>query len=92
MPFWAKKIDWEKSPAHQELLGVFLKQYRPKDLYQNKGWFSEWHRVLGESPKAAIDRYIKNGYLTLSPLSGILNYGFKLTELKEMARKYGIPV
>jgi hypothetical protein len=92
MPFWAKKIDWEKSPAHQELLGMFLKQYRLKDLYQNKGWFSEWHRVLGESPKAAIDRYITNGYLVLAPLTNILDCSFKLNELKELAKKYGIPV
>jgi len=92
MPFWTKKIDWENSLAHQELLSMFLKQYRTKDLYQNKGWFSEWHRVLGESPKTAIDRYIKNGYLVLASLPNILDSSFKLTELKGMAKKYGVPL
>jgi len=92
MPFWIKKINWENSAAHQELLSMFLSQYRLKDLYHNKGWFSEWQRVLVESPKAAINRYIEKGYLVLAPLPNILDCSFKLTELKAMAKKYGIPI
>lgn len=92
MPFWSRKIDWQNSLAHRELLCKFLKANRLKDLYSNHGWASEWKVVLGEKVQTAIDRYIKNGFLILAPLESIIDYSYKLDDLKEIARKFGIPI
>lgn len=92
MPFWSRKIDWQNSLAHAELLSKFLKPNRLKDLYANRSWASEWKAVLGENLQTAIDRYIKNGYIVLAPLENIVDYSYKLDDLKEIARKFGVPV
>lgn len=92
MRLFKKKINWEKSFAHNELLSMFLKSYCPEDLYENKSWFFEWKNVLKESPKEAIERFIKFELLIIAPLSDILDYSFKLTELKIFAKELQIPI
>jgi len=81
-------FDWRKSNAHLLLLSKFI---RPKTM----GGFTRsdaWKTALGEGPERAIKRFLKEGMLTQADLTAQLDYKFKVSELKDMLRKRGLPV
>ena len=85
-------INWKKSPAHLELLSKFIHPTDPKSIYENPDWSSVWESVLEENPKKSIQRLINEKYLVKPDFPGLLDFKFKLTELKELCKKYGLTV
>ena len=53
---------------------------------------SNWHALLEEPPEKAIERFLVQGALVRASLSDRLDYHFKATQLKEMARQREMPV
>jgi hypothetical protein len=80
--------DWRKSPAHLLLLSKFLNPRTAEDFAKS----DNWKEVLKESPQQTIKRFIGDGMLTQSDLSGHVAYKFKVTELKNMLKQCGLPV
>lgn len=85
-------INWKKSPAHLELLSKFNHPTDPKSIYKNSDWSSVWETVLKENPKKSIQRFVNEKYLVKPDLPGLLEFKFKLTEIKHLCKKYGLIV
>jgi len=81
-------FDWRKSNAHLLLLSKFLRPRTVDDFAESDAWKT----VLGESPTRAIKRFLAEGILTQADLNEQLDYKFKVSELKDMLRKRGLPV
>lgn len=84
-------IGWKRSPAHIELLKMFINQYCPQDIYTSD-WAAIWSEKLGEHPKKAIDRMIKEGFLIEAPLEKWLDHNLTLPKLKAIAKQKALPV
>lgn len=81
-------FDWEKSPAHLLLLSKFRKPRAIDDFSQS----DTWEAVLNEAPKKAVKRFISEGLLKQASLNGLLDYKYKVSELKLMLEQRGLPV
>ena len=81
-------FDWKKSAAHWLLLTKFL-----NPLEQN--YFSgmeAWESVLGEKPSQSIKRFVDEGLIGLADLENTLIFKYRLQELKDLSKQYGLPV
>jgi len=81
-------FDWRKSNAHLLLLSKFIRPRTKDDFVRSDAWKT----ALGESPEQAIKRFLKQGMLTQADLIAQLDYKFKVSELKSMLRRRGLPV
>jgi hypothetical protein len=82
-----KRVDWQKSNAHQLLLSKFLKPRKPEDFDNDS-----WKNVLGDFSKNAIERFAKEGFLEEADLLVTLLAKKWGAELKDMLRQRGLPV
>jgi hypothetical protein len=85
-------FDWKKSPAHYELLRKFNHAYDSKEIYKNPDWLNIWKTILREHPQKAINRFVNEKCLVKPDLPDLLDFKFKLAELKNFSKKYGLPV
>jgi len=77
--------NWNNSPFHLALLSEFL---NPR-IIDN---FSErWEKELGESAKHCIERFISEGLVSRAILPELLDFKFKVADLKVMLRDRGLP-
>jgi len=81
-------FDWKKSPAHLLFLSKFRKPRATDDFSQS----DTWKAVLKESPKKAIKRFLDEGLLEQASPNGLLDYKYKVSELKSMLKQRGLPV
>jgi len=83
--------DWKNSPAHLQLYSYFVK---PETFYRfTEGYMSsDWRVVLKEPPAQTLQMLIKDGYLIRPDLVTLINYKFKLFDLKELCRERHLPV
>ena len=81
-------FDWKKSKAHWLLLSKFLHPENIEDF--NKAEY--WEGVLSEHPSKAIKRFVSEGLISMADLENTLAYKYKVTELKDMLKKRGLPV
>ena len=79
-------FNWRNSPPHMLFLQTFLKA-RPVDEHPALPNDSSWHALLEELPEQAIKRFLAQGALTKVTLAERLDFHFKASELKEMARQ-----
>jgi hypothetical protein len=75
------------SKAHLLLLSKFLVPHTINDFAQ-----SDWASVLGETGRQAIERFRNDGLLTEAGLNAQLGYKYKVSELKDMLKHYGLSV
>jgi len=81
-------FDWKKSPAHLLFLSKFCRPRAIDDFSQS----DIWEAVLNEAPKKAVKRFMSEGLLEQASLSGVLDYKYKVSELKPMLKQRGLPV
>jgi len=81
-------FDWRRSPAHLLLLSKF-RNPRPLDDFSKS---DTWELVLGEAPGKAVERFVDEGLLEQASLEGLLDYKYKISELKSMLERRGLPV
>lgn len=81
-------FDWKKSPAHLLFLSKFRKPRAMGDFSQS----DTWKAVLKETPKKAMRRFLDEGLLEQARLNGLLDYKYKVSELKPMLKQRGLPV
>jgi len=81
-------FDWKKSKAHWLLLTKFLHPQNPDDFSKSDIWES----VLSEKPSKSIKRFIDEGLIGVADLENVLNYKYKVSELKEMLKQRELPV
>ncbi|MEN6427253.1 MAG: SUMF1/EgtB/PvdO family nonheme iron enzyme [Phycisphaerales bacterium] len=80
--------NWQESRGHILLLREFLK---PRNVDDLPPMFAiGWDLILGEAPNAAIKRFLSCGVLTSADLSEKLSLRFKVTELEDMLKGYGL--
>ena len=84
-------FNWRKSTPHMLFLQTFLKM-RPANEHPPLPGDSNWHALLEEPPEKAIERFLVQRALVRASLSERLDYHFKATQLKEMARRRELPV
>lgn len=80
--------DWRKSPAHL----LFLSKFRSPQAIDQLPQFDAWEVALKESPRKAMKRFLGEGLLEQAGLSGLLDYRYKVSELKPMLKQRGLPV
>ncbi|MCG8096311.1 MAG: SAP domain-containing protein [Candidatus Thiodiazotropha endolucinida] len=85
---WLRKKDWKNSSSHLLLLSKFIKG----DSLDHFMHAEHWKSVLNESPKNAIKRFIKDGMLEPAELPELMDYKFKVSELKNMLKKRQLKV
>ena len=72
---------WRKSEAHWLLLSKFLYPQCPN-------FSKDWEKVLGESTKKAIKRFIKEGLIMLvNDLNVLMSHKYNINKLKVLLRK-----
>jgi len=81
-------FNWRESPAHLLFLSKFLRP-RTVDDFSKSG---AWKAVLRESPQKAVQRFLKEGMLEHADLAGLLDYEYKVSDLKSMLKEHGLPV
>jgi hypothetical protein len=81
-------INWRKSNAHLLLLSKFL---HPNSI-EEFAKADYWNNALGENATQAIKHFIDEGILLKADLEGLLDYKFKITELKNMLKERGLKV
>lgn len=81
-------FDWRESPAHLLLLSKFRSPRDPSKYYGDENW----EAVLGERPKKAINRFLKDGMIGKADLHGLLSHKFRVADLKPMLRERGLKV
>ena len=87
------KVVWQESVPHI----LLLSRYKNAREDYREGWlgghdWEEWEKVLNESPRKAIGRFLKDGALEQASLEGCLAYKFKVSELETMLKQYGLSV
>ena len=82
---------WMNSLAHLELLSKFLK---PLSIYYIPESYREpdWYNALKEGSLGVITKFIEEGYLVRPRLDQLVEYNFKVTELKQLCSDRGLPV
>jgi hypothetical protein len=81
-------FDWKKSPGHLLFLSKFRKPRAMDDFSQS----DTWEAALKEAPKKAMNRFLDEGLLEQASLNGLLDYKYKVSELKPMLKQRGLPV
>jgi hypothetical protein len=81
-------FDWKKSDSHWLLLTKFLS---PQDQKYFLG-METWRFVLGEKTSQAIQRFVDEGLIGQANLENTLSCKYRLSELKNLSKKYGLPV
>jgi hypothetical protein len=81
-------FDWKWSPAHLLFLSKFCRPRAIDDFSQS----DTWEAVLKEAPKKAVKRFVDEGLLEQASLSGLLDYKYKVSDLKSMLKQRGLPV
>jgi hypothetical protein len=81
-------FDWRKSPAHL----LFLSKFRTPRASDDFSKSDSWKAVLREAPKKAVKRFLDEGMLEQASLVGLLNYKYRVSELKPMLKQRGLPV
>lgn len=77
-----------KSKAHMLLLSRFIYPQNQDDVANPDIWRS----VLGEHPAQAIKGFVDDDLIKYADLKNTLEYKHKVTELKDMLKKRGLPV
>jgi hypothetical protein len=77
-----RRKDWRSSAPHLLFLTNFRSPRSAVDFAQS----DRWGEVLGENPRKVMERYVKEGLLEPADLAGLLDYKFKVPQLKEMLR------
>lgn len=81
-------FDWKKSAAHWLLLTKFL---NPLDQNYFSG-MEAWESVLGEKPSQSIKRFVDEGLIGPAGLENTLGCKYRLPDLKDLSKQYGLPV
>lgn len=83
--------NWMNSPAHLELLSKFI---NPNSMYFISQSYrsSDWNKALKENSLTAIQRFVKEGYLVRPSLDVLMDYKFKVPDLKKLCEERGLPV
>jgi hypothetical protein len=84
----SREKDWRRSPAHLLLLSKFRSGDSPA-RYRDAGC---WAAALDDEPATAIDQLITERMLEPAGLPELLNYKFKIPDLKSMLRNEGLKV
>lgn len=82
-------FNWQQSLAHLVFLATFFKARNPNDPSPGN---VDWKLLLGEEPKQAVDRFIRDGAIRAPSLHQLLDHRYKAPELKEMCRKRDLQV
>lgn len=85
---WLQKKDWRNSPAHLLLLSKF-RNGDSLDRYRDAEY---WETVLKEKPLKVIEQFLKEGVLEPAGLQELVDYKFKASDLKLMAKERGLKV
>lgn len=85
---WLRKKSWENSSSHLLLLSKFMKGDSPDHFMHAE----HWKTVLNESPKKAIKGFVKDGMLEPAELPELMEFKFKVSELKNMLKKRQLKV
>jgi hypothetical protein len=83
---WFRKKDWRNSPPHLLLLSHFINKSLPCDYFDP----GKWEGVLKESPAKAIERFVSEGMLRPAQIHELMDYKFKLSELKLLLKEWGL--
>lgn len=81
-------FNWRESPAHLLFLSKFLRPRTVDDFSKSDAWKA----ALKESPSKAVQRFLKEGMLEYADLAGLLEYGYRVSDLKSMLKERGLPV
>jgi hypothetical protein len=81
-------FDWKKSHAHLLLLSKFLSPRTAEDFSKSDAW----EAALREAPQKTIKRFVKEGMIESASLAGLLDYRYKVSDLKKMLKQRGLPV
>lgn len=81
-------LNWEKSPAHLLLLSKFLSPKALEDFSESDAW----RAALGETPGKAIERFLGEGIIQRAGVAECLAYEYRVSDLKSMLKKRGLPV
>ncbi len=84
-------LDWRKSTPHLHLLSLFLKA-RGSSTISYGEWGRLWKEKLNEHPEKALKRFIGEGMLIPASPKQVLDVRFVLADLKDICRKYKLPV
>ena len=81
----------EYSLAHLELLSKFLK---PLSIYYFADGYrsTDWYNALKEHSLGAINRFLEEGLLVRPSLGELMEYKFKIPDLKKLCAEKGLPV
>mgnify|MGYP001463900983 CR=1 FL=1 len=85
---WLRKNNWQSSPAYLLLLSKFRNGDSP-NRYRDADY---WEAVLKEKPIKVIKQFIKEEMLEPAELPELLNYKFKVPDLKTMLKEKGLKV
>ena len=66
-------FNWRESPAHLLFLSKFIRPCTVDDFSKSDAW----KVVLRESPRKAVQRFLKEGMLEHAGLAGLLDYKYK---------------
>jgi hypothetical protein len=80
-----QNFKWQESSPHLDLLDKFAK---PRDINQVLSW-QYVSQTIGESTKAAIDRFIRDGAIVYSTLDETLECIFQVAQLKKLLQERG---
>lgn len=80
------KLNWKNSPAYLLFLSKFLSPSAIDEFSKS----NIWKDVLNESPEKAIKRFLDEKVVEQVELSGVLDYKFKVSDLKAMLRERGL--
>lgn len=80
---WFGGKDWQNSPSHLLLLSKFRHGDDPK-RYK---YAEYWESALKEKPQKVIQIFLKEKMLESAELTELLNFKFKVSELKRMLKK-----
>ncbi|MBC7076857.1 MAG: SAP domain-containing protein [Synergistales bacterium] len=83
MPHSLLGFEWRKSPAHYLLLTKFLYPQDADRLARSE----EWKGVLGEDPRRAIERFMKEGLVELVELPEMIDRQYTVSDLKKMLQQ-----
>jgi SAP domain-containing protein len=88
LPQSLEERNWRTSPAHLLLLSRFRNGDSPL-MYRDADY---WKVALQESAAHAIARFMKEGILEPAELPIVMDYKFKVTDLKTMLKERGLKV
>lgn len=80
---WFGKKDWQNSSSHL----LLLTKFRHGDDPKRYKYAEYWESALKEKPQRAIQRFLKERMLEPAELTELLNFKFKVSELKRMLKK-----